>query len=77
MNSEESIMQAVTTIGIDIVKSVFQVHGIDPEKQCDHPPSAEAPLCDVFPEASAVPGIEACHHIIGRANSRRLATPCA
>jgi hypothetical protein len=28
---EESIVRAVTTIGIDIVKSVFQVHGIDPE----------------------------------------------
>jgi transposase len=24
-------MQAVTTIGLDIAKSVFQVHGIDPE----------------------------------------------
>jgi hypothetical protein len=24
-------MQAVTTIGLDIAKSVFQVHGVDPE----------------------------------------------
>src|SRR6476660_1540410 len=30
-NSEEPIMQAVTTIGLDIAKSVFQVHGIDAE----------------------------------------------
>ena len=28
---EEPIMQAVTTIGLDIAKSVFQVHGIDAE----------------------------------------------
>jgi hypothetical protein len=27
----EPIMQAVTTIGLDIAKSVFQVHGIDAE----------------------------------------------
>jgi len=25
------IMQAITTIGLDIAKSVFQVHGIDAE----------------------------------------------
>ena len=29
--SEEPTMQAVTTIGLDIAKSVFQVHGIDAE----------------------------------------------
>ena len=28
-DSAEPIMQAVTTIGLDIAKSVFQVHGID------------------------------------------------
>ena len=28
---EEPTRQAVTTIGLDIAKSVFQVHGIDPE----------------------------------------------
>jgi transposase len=28
---EEPIMQAVTTIGLDIAKSVFRVHGIDAE----------------------------------------------
>src|SRR4030088_3812738 len=27
--SEELLMQAVTTIGLDIAKSVFQVHGVD------------------------------------------------
>jgi hypothetical protein len=30
-NSEEQNMQTVTTIGLDIAKSVFQVHGIDAE----------------------------------------------
>jgi transposase len=30
-DSEEPTMQAVTTIGLDIAKSVFQVHGIDAE----------------------------------------------
>ena len=28
-DSEELPMQAVTTIGLDIAKSVFQVHGVD------------------------------------------------
>ena len=28
-DSEELNMQAITTIGLDIAKSVFQVHGID------------------------------------------------
>jgi len=30
-DSEEPIIQAITTIGLDIAKSVFQVHGIDVE----------------------------------------------
>src|ERR687897_2775329 len=30
-DSEEPIMQTVTTVGLDIAKSVFQVHGIDAE----------------------------------------------
>jgi hypothetical protein len=28
-DSEESDMQAVTTIGLDIAKSIFQIHGVD------------------------------------------------
>src|SRR5436190_12832243 len=40
-------MQAVTTVGLDIAKSVFQVHG--------HPPPAQAPVCPgIFPKAGAV-----------------------
>jgi transposase len=37
-------MQTITTIGLDIAKAVFQVHGVD-----------EASLCsDVLPEAAAM-----------------------
>jgi transposase len=28
-NSEEPSMQAITTIGLDIAKSLFQAHGVD------------------------------------------------
>ena len=37
-------MQAITTIGLDIAKSVFQVHGVDAAGQVNSP-STEAPLC--------------------------------
>ena len=37
-------MRAAATIGLDIAKSVFQVHGIDAEGKGAHPPSTEAPL---------------------------------
>ena len=30
-DSQEPAMQAITTIGLDIAKSVFQVHGVDAE----------------------------------------------
>jgi hypothetical protein len=33
-------MQAITTIGLDIAKSVFQVHGIDAEDM-----HSDAPVC--------------------------------
>ena len=36
-------MQVVTTVGLDIAKSVFQVHGVDAAG--GHPPSVEAALC--------------------------------
>jgi hypothetical protein len=46
-------MRAVTTIGLDIAKSVFQVHGIDGRER-DHP-LAQAPVCPwVLPKAAAV-----------------------
>ena len=56
-DSEEPIMQVVITIGLDIAKSVFRVHGIDAESKVAHPPSAEAPLrAAILPEAAVVPG---------------------
>jgi hypothetical protein len=49
-------MQAITTIGLDIAKSVFQVHGIDAAGNVILP-AAKAPLrpC-VFPKTRALPG---------------------
>ena len=37
-------MQTITTIGLDIAKSVFQVHGVDNDGKVVTPPSAEASL---------------------------------
>ena len=69
-------MQTVTTIGLDIDKSVFQVHGVDasgqvvirrqlkrryPSRSCRHAWSASR----LAPRLT-----------IGRANSRRSATAC-
>ena len=31
-------MQTITTIGLDIAKSVFQVHGVDADGSGSHPP---------------------------------------
>jgi transposase len=42
-------MQAITTIGFDIAKSVFQVHGVDAAGQV----IVRRPGHSVFPEASA------------------------
>ena len=50
-------MQAVTTIGLDIAKSVFQVHGVDARRQCGRSPPAEAPPGSaVLQEAAILPG---------------------
>jgi transposase len=49
-------MQTITTIGLDIAKSVFQVHGVDGRPR-DRSPAIEASLCpDVLPEAVAMSG---------------------
>jgi transposase len=37
-------MQTVSTIGLDIAKSVFQVHGVDANGVVGYPPAVEAPL---------------------------------
>ena len=56
----------ITTIGLDLAKSVFQVHGVDARarswsaRRCD-----ERRCCHSLPIASCLVGIEACgtsHH---------------
>ena len=71
-------MQTVTTIGLDIAKSVFQVHGVDAagkvvvrrqlKRRYVLPFFKKLPPCLV--------GVEACaSSIIGRASCRRSVTP--
>ena len=47
-------MQAVTTIGLDIAKSVFQVHGVDASS--GSPAVAAGPSPAFLQEASALRG---------------------
>ena len=59
-------MQTITTIGLDIAKSVFQVHGVDAQGK-GHPPSVEASRRPGFlPETATVPnrhrGLCLSHH---------------
>ena len=57
-------MQTVTTIGLDIAKSVFQGPRRRRGRQRAHPSSAEAPLrADILREAAALPGRDRglCH----------------
>jgi transposase len=61
-------MQSISTIGLDIAKSVFQVHGVDAAGQVVvRTPSVEAPARPgIFQKLSpCLVGIEACassHH---------------
>jgi hypothetical protein len=48
-------MQAVTTIGLDIAKSVFQVHGTDAKGQVIIRRQLAALRLDVLSEAGALP----------------------
>ena len=57
-------MQTVTTIGLDIAKSVFQVHGVNADGNV------------VLRRQLKRRYMLAFFHI-GRANFRRSATPCA
>ena len=50
-------MHTITTIGLDIAKSVFQVHGINAQGQVITTPTVEAAVrFGVLPEAASVPG---------------------
>ena len=71
-------MQTVTTIGLDIAKSVFQVHGIDAEDKVILRRQLKRRYVIAFFQKlpPCLVGIEAAlRRIIGRANSRRAATP--
>ena len=48
-------MQTVTTIGLDIAKSVFQVHGIDAEGKVVICRQLKRRCPGVLPEAGALP----------------------
>src|SRR5918995_7314899 len=72
-------MQAVTTVGLDIAKSVFQVHGVDAEGNVliRRQPSAATSWRSSRSCRHALVGIEACatsHHPRFRPtkNDRRL-----
>jgi hypothetical protein len=72
-------MQTITTIGLDIAKSVFQVHGIDAGGPGDRSPANEASLFpDVFPEAIAMSGRYRSLRLrtTGRASYRHWVIPC-
>jgi len=73
-------MQAITTIGLDIAKSVFQVHGVDADGNVVIRRQLKRRYVLAFFQKlpPCLVGIEACaRRIIGRANSRRSATPYA
>ena len=73
-------MQAVTTIGLDIAKSIFQVHGVDAEGNVTIRRKLKRryviPFFQKLRRAWLV-SRPAHRRIIGRANSRHSATPCA
>jgi len=53
---EEPAIQTVTTIGLDIAKSVFQVHGVDAAGQVVIRTTVEAsPSAGVLPEVASMP----------------------
>ena len=73
-------MQTVTTIGLDIAKSVFQVHGVDAAGQVVVRRQLKRRYVLAFFEKlpACLIGLEACaSSLIGRASSRRLGTRCA
>ena len=73
-------MQTITTIGLDIAKSVFQVHGVDAARQVIIRQQLKRRYVLAFFEKlpPCLVGISRCvpRRTIGRANSRRSDTPC-
>ena len=73
-------MRTITTIGLDIAKSVFQVHGVDAVGQVVIRRQLKRRYVLAFFQKlpSCLIGMEACaSRIIGRASSRRWATQFA
>jgi hypothetical protein len=73
-------MQTVTTIGLDIAKSVFQVHGVDANGQVVIRRRLKRRYILAFFQKlrpCLVVSKLAPRRIIGRANFKPLATPCA
>ena len=71
-------MQAVTTIGFDIAKSVFQVHGVDTVGQVIIRRQLKRRQVIAFFQKLLAwsASRRAPHLIIGRASCRRLGTTC-
>jgi len=70
-------MQTVTTIGLDIAKSVFQVHGIDAEGKVVIRRQLKRRYVLAFWRLASLVLRPALHHIIGRVSCRRSGTRCA
>jgi transposase len=73
-------MQAITTIGLDIAKSVYQVYGIDAAGNVLIRRELKRRYVLAFFQKlpPSLVGIEpVLRRIIGRASFRRSATPCA
>jgi transposase len=71
-------MQTITTIGLDIAKSVFQVHGVDAagEVVIRRQLKRRSVLAFFQKLPACLVGIERAHRrTIGRANSRHSAIP--
>ena len=73
-------MQAVTTIGLDIAKSIFQVHGVDAEGKVLVRRKLKRRYVVAFFQKlpRCLVGSRPAHHrTIGHANSTGLGIPCA
>ena len=73
-------MQAITTLGLDIAKSVFQVHAVDAKGHVVLRRQIKRRYVLAFFQKlpPCLVGIEACASaIISRANCERFATPFA
>ena len=71
-------MQTIATIGLDIAKSVFQVHGVDNDGKVVIRRQLKRRYVLAFFEKlqPCLVGIEACaRHTIGHASYRHLALP--